>query len=90
MKVRLTHLDGKLPNLALMKLAHWHNARGDDVFFARTPTPTLFEPEYDVVYASAIFDWSKPLIERLRLAYPDAVVGGTGVVMADGRGTDRR
>ncbi len=26
MNVRLTQIDGKLPNLALMKLAHWHRS----------------------------------------------------------------
>ena len=49
MQVRLTHIDGKLPNLALMKLAHWHRAQGDEVTLARTPSPTMFEPTYDVV-----------------------------------------
>ena len=44
----------------------------------RSPTPTLFEPQYDLVYASAIFDWTYPKMERLLLAYPDAIVGGTG------------
>ena len=33
MKVRITQLDGKLPNLALMKLAAWHKSRGDAVTF---------------------------------------------------------
>ena len=78
MKVRLTQLDGKLPNLALMKLAHWHRSQGDEVYLARGPTPNLFEPSYGKVYASAIFSWTQPVIERLRLAYPDAIVGGTG------------
>ena len=40
MKVRLTQLDGKLPNLALMKLAHWHRAQGDEVHLVRTFRPT--------------------------------------------------
>ena len=31
MKIRLTQLDGSLPNLALMKLAHWRRSRGDEV-----------------------------------------------------------
>jgi hypothetical protein len=35
MRVRLTQIDGKLPNLALMKLAHWHKHRGDYVWFTR-------------------------------------------------------
>ncbi len=78
MRVRLTQLDGKLPNLALMKLAHWHRSRGDEVHLARTPSPTLFEPRYDVVYGSAIFSWTKPVVDRLQLAYQDAIVGGTG------------
>ena len=78
MRVRLTQLDGKLPNLALMKLAHWHRSRGDQVHLARTPSPTLFEQDYDLVYGSAIFSWTQPVVERLKLAYPDAIVGGTG------------
>ena len=77
-QVRLTQLDGKLPNLALMKLAHWHRSKGDQVHLARTPAPSLFEPAYDVVYGSAIFSWTEPVVDRLRLAYPDAMVGGTG------------
>ena len=78
MNVRLTQLDGKLPNLALMKLAHYHRERGDSVYLTRTPTPSMFEPEYGRVYASAIFSWTQPVVERLLHAYPDAVVGGTG------------
>ena len=77
MKVRLTHIDGQLPNLALMKLAHWHVARGDEIFFSRHPQPDMFEPEYDRVYASAIFAWSHRQIARLLDAWPGAVVGGT-------------
>ena len=59
-RVRLTHIDGKLPNLALMKLAHWHRAEGDHVTLTHTPQPSLFESGYDLVYGSAIFDWSEP------------------------------
>ena len=76
--IRLTQLDGKLPNLALMKLAHWHRSLGDEVVMERTPSPSLFEPAYDKVYASAIFGWSLPVVRRLKLAFPDAVIGGTG------------
>ena len=32
-RVRITQLDGKLPNLALMKLSHWHKSKGDEVYF---------------------------------------------------------
>lgn len=79
MKVRLTHLDGRLPNLALMKLAHWHLANGDQVVLKRTPSPDLFEGTYGRVYGSAIFEWTKPVVKRLQAAFPDAIVGGTAV-----------
>lgn len=78
MRVRLTHIDGKLPNLALMKLAHWHRAQGDEVTLARTPSPSMFEPMYDRVYGSAIFDWSAGVGQRLLDAFPEAILGGTG------------
>lgn len=77
LSIRLTQLDGKLPNLALMKLAHYHRERGDVVHLARTPSPSLFEGGYDVVYGSAIFEWTRPVVERLQASYPDAIVGGT-------------
>lgn len=78
MNIRLVHIDGKLPNLALMKLAHWHKAQGDVVYLARTPSPSMFEPAYGLVYGSAIFSWSTPVVQRLREAFPMAVIGGTG------------
>jgi hypothetical protein len=76
--VRLTHIDGKLPNLALMKLAHWHHAKGDTATLARTPSPSFWEPVYDKVYGSTIFTWSSKVTQRLHNAYPDAVIAGTG------------
>ena len=77
MNVRLTQIDGKLPNLALMRLGHWHRERGDAVTFTRSVYRHLDEPDYDKVYASAIFDYSKAHVKRLRAEFPDAVVGGT-------------
>lgn len=77
-KVRLTDVDSKLPNLALMRLAHWHRQRGDQVFFERSTRRGLFEPDYDVVYGSALFTRSAPKVEELRRNFPGAVVGGTG------------
>jgi hypothetical protein len=77
-RIRLTQLDGRLPNLALMKLAHWHKERGDDLTFTRHAERDMFEPEYDRVYASAIFRYSTPKIARLLEHWPTAVIGGTG------------
>lgn len=76
--VRITQLDGKLPNLALMRLAAFHRARGDEIVFTRSPHRDMFEPDYDRVYASAIFKFSAARIEKLLNAWPSAIIGGTG------------
>ena len=48
--IRLVQLDGKIPNIALMKLAHWHSDRGDSVTLTRSVQPNLFEEKPDLVY----------------------------------------
>lgn len=78
MNVRITQLDGKLPNLALMRLSHWHKSRGDAVYYMRTARRELFEPEYGAVYGSAIFKFTAEKIERFKHNFPDAILGGTG------------
>ena len=78
MRVRLTQLDGSLPNLALMKLSHWHKSRGDEVVFTTEIERGLFEPEYDKVYGSAIFKFSQERLMRFQRAWPGSTVGGTG------------
>lgn len=79
--VRICQLDGSLPNLALMALSHWHRTRGDDVRLFRGADAVerkLDEPDYDRVYASAIFKFSAPLIEQFQAQWPEAIIGGTG------------
>lgn len=78
MRVKLVQIDGALPNLALMQLASWHKARGDEVVYTRDTSHGLFDGAFDCVYGSAIFKFSADKIARLRDAYPDAIVGGTG------------
>lgn len=77
-KVRLTQLDGSLPNLALMKLSAWHKSQGDEVVFTRQAERDLFESDYDRVYGSAIFKFSAAKIARFLTAWPNAILGGTG------------
>lgn len=79
--VRLTQLDGKLPNLALMKLSHWHKSVGDEVIFKESIFRDMFEPQYDIVYGSAIFSTSAKKIELFKQNFPSAVIGGTGYDM---------
>lgn len=83
MKAWLFQLDGKLPNLALMRIAAHHRRLGDEVELrqarhAERITPGLFEGRPDKVYASLIFDRTRPLAQRLLEAFPDAVIGGSG------------
>lgn len=78
--VRLTQIDGALPNLALMKLSHWHRSNGDQVHLTRHIMPTLWEPEYDIVYGSSIFDFSEDRREMFRQQWPGAIMGGSGTV----------
>lgn len=78
MRVRLTQIDGALPNLALMRLASFHRERGDEIHVTRHIEPDMFEPTYDRVYGSAIFDFSRDRLERFRQVWPSAIVGGTG------------
>jgi hypothetical protein len=47
MRIRLTQIDGKLPSLALMKLAHYRRTRGDEVYFTRHIERQRGEPAYD-------------------------------------------
>lgn len=93
MRVRLTQLDGKLPNLALMKLAAYHRARGDEIVFSRTTYRDFeerAEDHYGRVYASAIFTRSLPIVERFRTQWPGAIVGGSGLGGADDWNTVER
>lgn len=78
MTVRLTQIDGSFPNIALMKLSHWHKSKGHNVYFERGITKGLFEPEYDVVYGSSIFSTSEKKIKQFKLNFPNSIVGGTG------------
>lgn len=86
MKVQLIQIDGRNPNLALMRLAAHHKSLGDEVTFDLAPNLSAFKRElfedrvYDAdrVYASAIFERSRELCERLRQIRPDAIIGGSG------------
>lgn len=78
MHVRLTQIDGKLPNLALMRLGAWHKAQGHEVVYTSRIKPELGEPRYAVVYGSAIFATSSPRLRAFLEQWPGAIVGGTG------------
>jgi hypothetical protein len=74
------HPEGKLPNLALMKIAAHHRALGDKVELRFPETsPQMSDTEDEIiVYGSVIFEKSRPAAKRLLEAWPDAIIGGTG------------
>lgn len=96
MNVRITHIDGSLPNLALMAISAYHRSKGDEIYFTRDVERGLFEPEYGAVYASCVFQYARPRLQRLMMAFPEAIVGGTGSmtqstvedIIGDWRGLD--
>lgn len=78
MKVLLLQVDGKIPNIALMRISAHHKQLGDTVEFRRGHSRHLYDGSPDKVYASAIFDSSRPAVEALISDYPHVIVGGTG------------
>jgi hypothetical protein len=81
--VLLLHLDGKMPNLALMRLAAYHRALGDRVDLRQVASaadlqPRLGDPTWGHVYGSLIFERTRPLAVAAQAAYPKLELGGTG------------
>lgn len=76
MKVLLLQIDGKIPNLALMRISDHHRNLGDEVELRHTGNVTAVElhlgDDYDAVYASLIFQHSQPVARRLLEIYPSA------------------
>lgn len=83
MNVLLLQLDGKLPNLALMRLAAHYRRQGDDVTLRqaanhRSLQPRFSDPAWDAVFGSLIFKRTLPLAFDAAVVYPHIVLGGTG------------
>ena len=82
MKILLLRLDGKIPNIALMRIAAHCKASGDDVEYRNAATVQAIQrhlfDNVDCIYASCIFEKSKPIAMELKRIYPSAIVGGTG------------
>ena len=74
MKIGLIDVDGKIPNLALVKIAAWHKAQGDEVDWFKG-NQTLVEK----IYASKIFNFSTDFPWHMFDGFSVEIVkGGTG------------
>jgi hypothetical protein len=76
MRVLLIQLDGKLPNIALMRIAAHYAS--DDVTLRHGGERHLWDEPWDRVYASAIFEKTAPGIARVLREHPHTIFGGTG------------
>jgi hypothetical protein len=83
-RVLLLQLDGRLPNVALMRIAAHHRALGDQVELRKIGNARAvsrrFGDEFDRVYASLIFVSTRPVADAVRREYP----GGDMEDFADG------
>ena len=70
--IGLIDFDGKIPNLALMKISTYYKSQGIPV--------ELVKPgrKYEKVYCSVLFSWNREKAARLQAIYPDIEFGGTG------------
>ncbi len=59
MKIGLIDIDGKIPNLALMKVSSYYKSQGEQVEFLKSSST------YDRIYASTIFTRSQPATAEL-------------------------
>lgn len=66
--VGLWHVDGKMPNVALMKISAWLKSQGFNPVLQRSPDKLTR-------FASVIFPENKPMVEFLA---PEIIAGGTG------------
>lgn len=73
MRIGLIDFDGKIPNLALMKLSAFYKKKGATVVLNH------FEPrDVDKVFCSVIFEKNRHKAAGLASLFPDIEFGGTG------------
>lgn len=71
MKIGLIDFDGKIPNLALMKISTYFKSIGCEVILNEFDTA-------DKVFCSVLFTWNKEKAAKLSMKYRDITFGGTG------------
>lgn len=79
-KALLYQLDGKIPNIALMRASTWLKERGHEVElrWSHNVEPQLWDSGEEIVMASLLFEKTRHYAEDLLVQWPQAIVGGTG------------
>ena len=90
MNVLLLQLDGKIPNLALMRIARHHRDLGDHVWLRQAGNqaaiqPKLDEPTPGKVYASAIFTRSLHLVQLAEAQTTETRIMNVLLLQLDGK-----
>lgn len=80
--ITLAQADGKLPNLALARIAAWARSRGEDVRLVRPGDRRTLWDRPSAVYGSSVFAFSAEARSRLDAEWGPIVWGGTGVDVA--------
>lgn len=79
--ILLVHVDGKLPNLVLMKASAYHKRKGDIVQLRRMRRGSIPFPHVnpDLVYIACVFSWNRPKALALSKMFKCEVrLGGIG------------
>lgn len=81
-RVLLIQADGKLPNLALMKIAAYHKDDDIDLIRGIEISSRLYTP--DVVYISCVFSENRDAVIKMSKQFPrsEVHIGGSGVDLA--------
>lgn len=80
MRVWLVDFDGKMENLALMRLSTYHKRRGDSIALKYGAYPPELWDVPDKVYVSCLFRWNRSrAVEYVNGWGGRAIAGGTGV-----------
>jgi hypothetical protein len=74
-RIGLVAVDGKFPNIAIMKIAKYHRQLGDEVEWWEGE---IYNSSYDKIYVSKIFDFSE-IPSGVPIGNPNVLVGGTGI-----------
>lgn len=78
MKIGLIQVDGKIPNLALMKLSAFHKKIGDELYLIKPHVVSRCLVNFDKVYISCIFEENRRMAELITKQYANSLLGGIG------------
>lgn len=77
--ITLIQVDGKMPNLALMKISAWHKSIGDSITLIKSNDSSSRLIHFDKVYISCIFEKNRQKALNLAKQFKNVEIGGIGL-----------